>query len=328
MPRSRRTVRLAITVVSKITLTPEKPENPTKSLLPLPPNFPRISPNLLNPSSFFFSFLFSFPFSFFPSLPFPFFLFSFPFLFFLSLFPSFPSLLLSSSLSPVPLPWPRASAPDRVPAVTRDADPSSFSLLRTAPHRPATRPLPAARRRDGHQCACPEPSPPPNSATATRCPLHVAARRCSSPLHDGSRPTAPPPIWPRIPPAESTLGAFLNRLLHHCRPHVVRVQGTGRVTAFPAAIKGPRRAPRITPHHQIRTPLLPKHPSNASPRAPPPPVCHRPRIRLCTQTQPKVGRGINPPCCPLRFTLHPDRHRGPARRQSPPAGRLLPPSLL
>jgi hypothetical protein len=34
MPRSRRPVRLAITAVPKITLTPEKPENPTKSLLP------------------------------------------------------------------------------------------------------------------------------------------------------------------------------------------------------------------------------------------------------------------------------------------------------
>jgi hypothetical protein len=36
MPRSRRPIRLAITVVLKITLTPEKPENPTKSLFPPP----------------------------------------------------------------------------------------------------------------------------------------------------------------------------------------------------------------------------------------------------------------------------------------------------
>jgi hypothetical protein len=95
MPRSRWTVRLAITAVPKITLTPEKPENPTKSLFPLPPNFPSISPNFLNPSSFFFSFLFSFPFSFFsfPSLSF------FPIFVFLSFFP------FSFSFLPFPSPF-------------------------------------------------------------------------------------------------------------------------------------------------------------------------------------------------------------------------------
>jgi hypothetical protein len=106
---------------------------------------------------------------------------------------------------------------------------------------------------------------------------------------------------------------------------------SSRVTAFPAAIKGPRRVPCLTPHRYSRTPLLPRHPSAAAPStttsSPPPP--EDPPLHA---SQPKVGRGIDSPCSPLRFTLLPDCRRGPARRQSPSAGRpraaSLPPSVL
>jgi hypothetical protein len=40
---------------------------------------------------------------------------------------------------------------------------------------------------------------------------------------------------------------------------------------------------------------------------------------------PNVGKGIDSPWRPRHFALHPDRRRGPARRQSPPAGLPEPP---
>jgi hypothetical protein len=90
----------------------------------------------------------------------------------------------------------------------------------------------------------------------------------------------------------------------------------------------PRSSRRLHHHSQIPLPLeLPSAAAHSRHHLSPPP----PPIHLCTPSQPKVGRGIDPPCRPLHFTLHPDRCRGPAHRQSPPAGRLRaasPPSLF
>jgi hypothetical protein len=100
---------------------------------------------------------------------------------------------------------------------------------------------------------------------------------------------------------------------------------------LPAPIKSPARLPTLPRTATIEPPssLGTRAPP---PRAPPPPVRHHPRTRLCSPSQPKVGRGIDSPCSPLRFTLLPDRRRGPAHQQSLPAAlpraAFLPLSIL
>jgi hypothetical protein len=138
----------------------------------------------------------------------------------------------------------------------------------------------------------PETSRPPNSTTVT----HRRTTPTSSP---------PPPLTDRSCP---------QRRIHHyreSRPRPCRTgqrrdifptasarssssSKSGRVTAFPAAIKGRRRVPHLTPHCYSRIPLLPRHPSATAPSTttsrPPPPRTH-----FCTPSQPKVGRGIEYP---------------------------------
>jgi hypothetical protein len=120
MPRSHRPVRLAITAIPKITLTLEKPESPTKSLFPVPLNFPRISHNFLNPFP-----LFSFSLS-------RYFLFPYFPLFLSLLFLSFSSFL-SSSFSQASL-LPVLRRPRTLPA----PDPSASSLAPAPTTRPHT----------------------------------------------------------------------------------------------------------------------------------------------------------------------------------------------
>jgi hypothetical protein len=175
--------------------------------------------------------------------------------------------------------------------VTRDAAPSSSLLLNTVPHGPATRPLPAARRREGHQCACPEPSRPPNSATANRRPHHADQLARHHPCPTGlvhsaaSTPTANPGrgLTGRVnggifPPTAIARSSSSSKF--------------GWVTAFPAAIKGPAAFP-TSPRTATAEPLSFLGTRAPPPRAPSPPVRHRPRTRLCTPSQPKVGGGID-----------------------------------
>jgi hypothetical protein len=145
MSRSRRPVRLTITVVPKLTPVSEKPgKNPQKSFFTSLLILPRISPNFLNPFSIsyfsFFYFLLS--------------LFFFFFLFFLILFPpSFsPRLLLPSAdrawlplraraLASVQRPLPSSGClADQLTGATRQASPAPPT--EAPPSRVAPPPIP------------------------------------------------------------------------------------------------------------------------------------------------------------------------------------------
>jgi hypothetical protein len=85
------------------------------------------------------------------------------------------------------------------------------------------------------------PTAPPQAAVRSASPL--AAATGGSPLPNGSRPTAPPLNWPRIPQAESTPGSFPHR---HGRQRKLRVLGSSY--RLPAPInRGRCSLPRLAP---------------------------------------------------------------------------------
>jgi hypothetical protein len=137
MPRSRRPVRLAITAVPKIPLTPEIPENPAKNLPLISREILLIFLKLFLISFPIFLFLFLYLFLiFFSFLPFLLFLFFFSFLPFF--FPSFFLLRLGRACRDPPPP--RACAPGHglVPGQRRPPFPPSGQHPADQAHRGST----------------------------------------------------------------------------------------------------------------------------------------------------------------------------------------------